>query len=62
MYEVDVENYDQDIINFSKTLEKVWNVSAEVRSYNAKHARKALDKLRPEIIGEEWENLIMNSY
>ena len=61
MYYVDVDDYDQDITNFSKTLNKVWGVSPEIRQYNARQARKSLDKLRPEIIGKEWEKLITSS-
>ena len=61
LYDVDIEDYDQDIINFSNTLNKLWGVSPAIRKYNATHARKALDKLRPEIIGAEWEKLIMDS-
>ena len=58
MYEVDVNDYEQDIINFSETLNKLWGVSPAIKKYNAHQARKSLDKLRPEIISKEWENLI----
>jgi len=57
-YEVDKDDYDNDILNFSKTLEKLWNTPPEVRRSNAIKARKALDKLRPEIIKKQWEDLM----
>ena len=57
-YDVDKDDYQNDILNFSKTLEKVWNTPPEVRRSNAIKARKALDKLRPEIIKKKWEDLM----
>tara|TARA_B110000211_G_scaffold219707_1_gene265708 strand:+ start:3431 stop:4702 length:1272 start_codon:yes stop_codon:yes gene_type:complete len=57
-YEVDKDDYARDIVNFSDTLEKFWNTPPEVRRTNAIKARKALDKLRPEIIKKEWEDLM----
>jgi len=38
-----------------------FGVSPEIRQYNARQERKSLDKLRPEIIGKEWEKLITAS-
>ena len=60
MYNVDTDDYKQDILNFSKTLEQIWNTPPDVRKANAIKARKCLDKLRPEVISKEWEELIIN--
>tara|TARA_Y100001936_G_C16047227_1_gene655394 strand:- start:344 stop:1663 length:1320 start_codon:yes stop_codon:yes gene_type:complete len=57
-YEVDVDDYSNDIINISKAIQKVWDTPSSVRKNNAIMARKCLDKLRPESIVHEWENLI----
>jgi len=56
-YEVDKDNYEQDIINFSKTLEKVLVTSPETRKLNASNARRALDRFRPDVISKDWNNL-----
>ena len=56
-YEVDIDNYNQDIINFSKVLEKVLKIPPDTREKNAIKARKALDRFRPEIISQEWIGL-----
>uniref|UniRef100_A0A6C0F838 Glycosyl transferase family 1 domain-containing protein n=1 Tax=viral metagenome TaxID=1070528 RepID=A0A6C0F838_9ZZZZ len=53
-YEVDVDNYQKDIQNFTQTLRETLSVDPEVRKHNANRARKALDKLRPENIKEDW--------
>ena len=58
-YEVDVDNYQNDIQNFTKTLKETLSVDPEVRRKNAIEARKALDKLRPENIKEDWMNLLV---
>ncbi len=58
-YEVDVDNYQNDIINFTKTLKHTLNINPETRKKNAYLARKALDKLRPENIKKEWINLFI---
>ena len=58
MYDVDTKDYKQDILNFSKTLEHIWNTPPEIRRVNAIKARKCLDKLRPEVISKDWEHLI----
>ena len=58
-YEVDVDNYQNDIQNFTKTLKETLSVDPEVRKKNAIEARKALDKLRPENIKEDWMNLLV---
>tara|TARA_B100000035_G_C21005482_1_gene557067 strand:- start:57 stop:1313 length:1257 start_codon:yes stop_codon:yes gene_type:complete len=57
-YEVDVDNYENDIENISKAFQKVWETPPEVRKFNSKMARKCLDKLRPESIRNDWRNLI----
>ena len=58
IYEVDVDNYANDIINISNALQNVWNTPSEVRKINSREARKCLDKLRPENIVLHWEELI----
>ena len=60
MYNVDTDDYKQDILNFSKKLEQIWNTPPDVRKANAIKARKCLDKLRPEVISKEWEAFIIN--
>ena len=56
-YEVDKEDYHQDIINFSETLDKLMNISPSKRKNNARLARKALDRFRPGVISKDWNNL-----
>jgi glycosyltransferase involved in cell wall biosynthesis len=58
IYDVDIDNYNNDIKNFTKTLNSTLKVVPDVRKNNAEKARKALDKLRPEIIKLEWLKLI----
>ena len=58
IYDVDIEHYNNDIENFTKTLHSTLKVVPDVRKNNAEKARKALDKLRPEIIKLEWLKLI----
>ena len=58
IYDVDIDNYNNDINNFTKTLHSTLKVDPDVRKDNAEKARKALDKLRPEIIKLEWLKLI----
>ena len=58
MYNVDTDDYKQDILNFSKALEQIWSTPPDVRKQNAIQARKCLDKLRPEVISKEWEDMI----
>ena len=57
-YEVDIDNYKNDINNFSKVLDEMWKISPEQRKINCEKARKCLDKLRPEVIKEDWKRLI----
>ena len=58
-YEVDVDNYQNDIRNFTNTLKKTLQVPSDIRKKNAENARKALDKLRPENIKKEWVQLFI---
>ena len=58
-YEVDVDNYQNDIRNFTNTLKKTLQVPSDTRKKNAENARKALDKLRPENIKKEWVQLFI---
>ena len=58
LYDVDVDNYGNDIKNISKALQQVWNTPSDVRKINSKEARKCLNKLRPENIVHHWEKLI----
>ena len=57
-YEVDIDDYNNDINNFSKVLDDMWKISPEQRKMNCEKARKCLDKLRPEVIKEDWKRLI----
>lgn len=57
-YEVDIDDYKNDINNFSKVLDEMWKISPEQRKINCEKARKCLDKLRPEVIKEDWKRLI----
>ena len=59
-YEVDVDNYKNDIHNFKKALNRMLEISPEERKLNCEKARKCLDKLRPEVIIEEWKKLIQD--
>jgi len=56
-YEVNKVSYADDIINFSKTLQKVLQISPEERQKNATEARSALDRFRPEVISKDWKKL-----
>ena len=58
-YEVDIDNYQNDIRNFTKPLKKTIQIPSDVRKKNAEIARKALDKLRPENIRKEWIRLFI---
>tara|TARA_B110000285_G_C15124375_1_gene619220 strand:- start:1254 stop:2543 length:1290 start_codon:yes stop_codon:yes gene_type:complete len=59
-YEVDVDDYKNDIYNFKGALDKMLLVSSDERELNCEKARKCLDKLRPEVIKEEWKKLIQD--
>ena len=58
IYEVDVDNYNNDIKNISYALQNVWDTPSDIRKINSREARKCLDKLRPENIVRHWEKLI----
>lgn len=58
-YEVDVDTYENDVQNFTETLKQTLIIEPEKRKENAEKARKALDKLRPEKIKEDWVNLLV---
>lgn len=58
-YEVDIDNYKNDIHNFTETLKKAMMIDCDTRKKNAEIARKALDKLRPEKIKKDWVNLFI---
>jgi len=58
-YEVDIDNYQNDIQNFTKTLKNTLNIPSYKRKENAEKARKALDKLRPEKIKKDWIQLFV---
>jgi len=60
LYEVDMNDYDQDIVNFSIALENLWKINPEIREKNAQMARKALDRFRPEEISKDWVELFNN--
>ena len=56
-YEVDKNNYNNDIINFSNALQKILKLSPKQREYNADKLRKCLDNFRPEKIKLDWISL-----
>ena len=56
-YDVDRNNYSNDIYNFSKTLQKVLNISPKDRELNSYKLRKCLDNFRPEKIKLDWISL-----
>jgi len=58
-YEVDIDNYNNDIHNFTETLKKALMIDCDTRKNNAELARRALDKLRPEKIKKDWVNLFI---
>ena len=58
-YEVDVNNYENDIKNFSEALEKAIKLTSDEKKDNSEKARKCLDKLRPEVIKKDWKNLLL---
>lgn len=56
-YNVDKNNYKNDIINFSNSLQNILNVSPKEREENADKLRKCLDNFRPEKIKLDWISL-----
>jgi glycosyltransferase involved in cell wall biosynthesis len=58
IYDVNVDYYEKDIDNFTKTLQSTLKIDPQIRKENAEKARRALDKLRPEVIKLEWLKLI----
>tara|TARA_R110002074_G_scaffold204750_2_gene373091 strand:+ start:364 stop:1635 length:1272 start_codon:yes stop_codon:yes gene_type:complete len=56
-YEVDIDNYENDIKNFSKALQKALKLTPEEREKNAIKVRKCLDTFRPETIKLDWIEL-----
>ena len=56
-YNVDKNNYKNDIINFSNSLQNILNVSPKEREENANKLRKCLDNFRPEKIKLDWISL-----
>lgn len=57
MYEVE-QDMDKDIDNFSEAVTKFWNTSPEKRKYMAKKARLALERFKPEVIKNDWKNVL----
>lgn len=58
-YNVDIYNYENDINNFSEALKKALQLTKEEKLYNTEQTRKCLDKLRPQVIKEDWKNLFL---
>lgn len=56
-YEVDKNNYKNDIINFSNILQDILKLSPKQREYNANKLRECLDNFRPEKIKLDWISL-----
>ena len=57
MYDVK-QNFEEDIDSFLKAAKKFWDTPPEVRKEMAEKARKALDRFRPEVIKEDWKDLL----
>lgn len=56
-YEVDKNNYNNDIINFSLSLQEILKLSPKEREYNCEKLRSCLDNFRPEKIKLDWISL-----
>ena len=57
MYDVK-QNFEEDIDSFLEAAKKFWDTPPEVRKEMAEKARKALDRFRPEVIKEDWKDLL----
>lgn len=58
MYDVNKKDIDKDVDNFLEALEKFWNTEPEVRKKMAENARKALQRFTPEVIKQDWCDLL----
>ena len=62
VFEYDVSmDFEEDIINFSKAVNKFLSTKPEVRKEMAEKARGALDNFRPDNIKQKWKDVIENS-
>ena len=53
-------DFEEDIINFSKAINKFLSTKPEVRKEMAEKARGALDNFRPDNIKKQWKSVIEN--
>jgi hypothetical protein len=53
-------DFEEDIQNFSKAINKFLNTKPEVRKQMAEKARGALDNFRPDNIKQKWKSVIEN--
>lgn len=61
VFEYDVSmDFEEDIQNFSKAINKFLNTKPEVRKQMAEKARGALDNFRPDNIKQKWKSVIEN--
>ena len=58
MYNVNKEDMDKDVENFTEALEEFWNTTPEERKERCENARKALDNFRPETIKLKWDEVL----
>ena len=61
IYEVDKKDFNKDIKNLSKAINKFINTDPEKRKENCLKARKALDRFRPENIKKDWDKVFNES-
>ena len=57
-YDVDVDNYKNDINNFSEVQQECGKFHQKKRKKIVKKQGMCLDKLRPEVIKEDWKRVI----
>ncbi len=58
MYNVNRDDMNMDVNNFTEALETFWETSPEERQQKCEEARKALDNFRPEVIKLKWDNVL----
>ncbi len=54
-------DFEKDIINFSKAINKFLSTKPDVRKQMAEKARGALHNFRPGNIKQKWKDVIENS-
>jgi glycosyltransferase involved in cell wall biosynthesis len=58
MYNVNKDDMNKDVENFTEALEEFWNTTPEERKERCENARKALDNFRPETIKLKWNEVL----